>query len=70
MRLKRVVVTGMGAISPYGAGVELFNEALRANRSAVQAVPALATVQGLRSRVAALVPELDAKAIPRRNNFV
>ncbi len=66
MLLKRVVVTGLGAISPYGAGVALFTEALRANRSAVQAVQALAAIQGLRSRVAALVPELDAKAIPRK----
>lgn len=66
MSLKRVVVTGMGAISPYGAGVERFNEALRVGQSAVRAVPVLAAIQGLRTRVAALAPELDAKAIPRK----
>jgi 3-oxoacyl-[acyl-carrier-protein] synthase II len=66
MSLKRVVVTGLGAVSPYGAGMELFIDGLRAGRGAVRPVPALAAIQGLRTRVAALVPELDAKVIPRK----
>lgn len=66
MSLKRVVVTGLGAVSPYGAGMELFIDSLRAGRGAVRTVPELAAIQGLRARVAALVPELDAKIIPRK----
>ncbi|TRO81881.1 beta-ketoacyl-[acyl-carrier-protein] synthase family protein [Desulfuromonas acetexigens] len=66
MSLKRVVVTGLGAVSPYGAGMELFTDSLRAGRGAVRPVPELAAIQGLRARVAALVPELDAKIIPRK----
>lgn len=67
MRLRRVVVTGMGAVSPFGPGAGLLLEALRDGRSAVREVPELAAVGGLRTRVAALVPELDARVIERRH---
>ncbi|WP_432823837.1 beta-ketoacyl synthase N-terminal-like domain-containing protein, partial [Trichloromonas sp.] len=66
MSLRRVVITGMGAISPFGCGTAVFNEGLRQGQSAVREVPALREITGLRSQVAALVPEFDAKAIPRK----
>lgn len=66
MSMKRVVVTGMGAVSPFGVGVDPLFEALLAGRSAVRSVPELAALGSLRTRVAALVPELDAKEIPRK----
>ncbi|MBE0596287.1 MAG: beta-ketoacyl-[acyl-carrier-protein] synthase family protein [Desulfuromonadales bacterium] len=66
MSLKRVVITGMGAVSPFGVGVGTLFEALLAGRSAVRSVPELAALGGLRTRVAALVPELDGKEIPRK----
>lgn len=66
MSLKRVVITGMGAISPYGSGTERFNEGLRQGLSAVQQVSRLREITGLRSQVAALVPDIDAMEIPRK----
>jgi len=66
MALKRVVITGMGAVSPFGRGSELLIEALFAGRSAVTALSDLAQVGGMRCRVAALVPELDPKEVPRK----
>lgn len=67
MQLKRVVITGLGTVSPYGRGVEILMEGLLAGRSAVRAVPELAQVGGLRSRVAALVTGIDPMEIPRKH---
>jgi 3-oxoacyl-[acyl-carrier-protein] synthase II len=66
MHLRRVVITGMGSISPFGAGIELLFESLLANRSSVRSVPELTGIEGLRTRVAALVPGIDPKEIPRK----
>lgn len=66
MRVRRVVITGMGAVSPFGRGVPALVEALYAGRSGVSVRPELATVGGMRCRVAALVPEIDAREIPRK----
>ena len=64
---RRVVITGAGAISPYGRGVSAMVEGLEAGRSVIEFVPKLAEISGLRSHVAGRVPELDVKEIPRRN---
>jgi 3-oxoacyl-[acyl-carrier-protein] synthase II len=61
-----VVVTGMGAISPFGSGVSPLVDSLAAGRSGVKAVPELSAVGGLRSLVAGPVPGVDAKQIPRK----
>ena len=66
MGLRRVVVTGMGAISPFGIGVDRLMDGLMAGRSAVRAIPELARIGGMRARVAALVSDVDPKEIPRR----
>jgi 3-oxoacyl-[acyl-carrier-protein] synthase II len=66
MGLRRVVVTGMGSVSPFGIGVDRLMDALMAGRSAVSAVPELARIGGMRSRVAALVTDIDPKEIPRK----
>lgn len=66
MQLKRVVITGAGAVSPLGTGVPALIEGLRENRSAVQIRPELAQVGGLRTRVAAVVPDFDPMRIPRK----
>lgn len=68
MQLKRVVITGLGVVSPYGRGVDILMAGLLAGRSAVQYIPELAEVGGLRGRVAALVPAgIDPKEIPRKH---
>jgi len=66
MLLRRVVITGMGAISPFGRGVESLIQGLVAGRSGVVQVPALAGITGMRTRVAALATGVDPKEIPRK----
>ncbi len=67
MRLKRVVITGLGAVSPFGRGAGRLFEALCAGESGIRCVPDLADVGGLGPRIAGLVPDVDPKEIPRKN---
>jgi len=67
MQLKRVVITGCGAVSPYGRGVAPLMDGLYAGDSAVSEVAELSQVQGMRPRVAALVKGVDPKQIPRKH---
>lgn len=66
MPLKRVVVTGMGAITPFGRGVDTLMNALLGGESGVRVLPELAAVRGIRTRVAALAPGIDPGEIPRK----
>lgn len=66
MPLKRVVITGMGAISPFGRGVDTMMNALLRCESGVRILPGLADIRGIRTRVAALVPGIDPGEIPRK----
>lgn len=54
MRGKRVVVTGMGAVSPFGEGVAAMYEGVRDNRCALTTLPEY-KLEGLSCRVAGLV---------------
>jgi len=66
MGKRRVVVTGMGTVSPFGQGVKCLWEHLLGGHSAVQVVPEMQELGGLRSWVAAIVPDVDASVIPRK----
>jgi len=66
VQLKRVVITGMGAISPFGSGVAELLSGLYQMRSAVRYCSEMNSVAGLRCMVAARVPALDVKQIPRK----
>ena len=66
MDKRRVVITGMGTVSPFGQGVKCLWEHLLRGDSAVQIVPEMRELGGLRSWVAAMVPEVDASVIPRK----
>ncbi|MGE4441652.1 MAG: beta-ketoacyl synthase [Desulfomicrobium sp.] len=66
MPLRRVVITGMGAISPFGQGVERFFRALENGESAIRHIAELETIQGLGPHVAGLVQGIDIKDIPRK----
>lgn len=66
MSLNRVVITGMGAVSPYGQGVPALMEGLLTGRSGVSNAAGLNTLGGLRTRVAGLVAGVDSKQIPRK----
>jgi len=64
--MKRVVITGMGAVSPYGKGVDVLMESLIGGKSGITRVNELAEIQGLRSWVAGLTHDIDPKEIPRK----
>lgn len=67
MQLNRVVVTGMGAVSPFGEGVESLHAGIAEMRSAITHMERAQEVQDMRSHVAGLVPEINMKAIPRKD---
>ena len=54
--MRRIVVTGMGAVSPLGCGVELIWSRLLAGRSGLRALPASISAD-LAARVAGIVPD-------------
>jgi len=64
MRQQRVVITGMGAVSPYGEGLTVMLEGLHKNSHALSPLPAY-DLDGLSCRVGGIVPPLNAKRIPR-----
>ena len=67
MQLKRVVITGAGVVSPFGQGKDILMDNLRANKSAIKEIPALAGIRGLTTRVGGAVPAMDFSIIPRKD---
>jgi len=67
--VSRVVVTGLGVVSPYGVGVRPFWEGLSSGRCAIRPITLFET-GGFRSRIAGEVPApaLDALAASRRRS--
>ncbi|MEA3333470.1 MAG: beta-ketoacyl-[acyl-carrier-protein] synthase family protein [Pseudomonadota bacterium] len=63
--MRRVAVTGMGAVSPFGRGVTTLTSGLVEGRSAIKVLAELKEYGGMRTRLAALVPGVDGKEIPR-----
>ena len=63
--MRRVAVTGTGAVSPFGRGVGELVSGIVEGRSAIVALDELADYGGLRTRLAALVPGVDGKEIAR-----
>jgi 3-oxoacyl-[acyl-carrier-protein] synthase II len=59
---RRVVITGLGLVTPLGIGVDPFLSALTEGRGAIQKLQAF-PVDGLPNDVAAEVPGLDKKAM-------
>jgi len=66
--LKRVVITGAGAVSPFGIGRDRLVEGVRNGCSGVRVMPEWSGIKGLGSFVAAPVPEFDAKKILPRTS--
>jgi 3-oxoacyl-[acyl-carrier-protein] synthase II len=67
MTLKRVVITGMGCVSPFGRGVTALTDGIEAGRSAVRFMEGWDQYIGLRSLVGAPAELKDEKLIPRQN---
>ncbi len=66
MKLNRVVITGAGAVSPFGSDVEALMEGIEQGRSAVRFMEGWDQYIGLRSHVAAAAEIIDERAIPRQ----
>jgi 3-oxoacyl-[acyl-carrier-protein] synthase II len=66
MSLKRVVITGLGVVSPFGNGVAPLMAGLAGGRSAVRRMPGWEEYIGLQSLVGAPVEMVDEKRIPRQ----
>ena len=62
---RRVVITAIGAVSPFGMGAQNLWDNLHAGKSAVRRVEVEKFPEGLRSHVAACVPDFDSSIIPR-----
>jgi len=62
-----VVITGMGAISPYGAGVKPLWEGLLSAKNCMHTVPELEALPMVNTKVAATVPNADYSFIPRKH---
>jgi len=68
MQLKRVVITGLGAITPMGVGPGPFLDGLAGHRSATVSMrDQWQHFCNLHSLVAAPGPDLDEKSVPRQN---
>lgn len=66
MTLKRVVITGLGVVSPFGNGVPALMKGIEEGRSAVQRMEGWEEYSGLHSLVGAPVEMQDEKRIPRQ----
>jgi 3-oxoacyl-[acyl-carrier-protein] synthase II len=66
MGLKRVVITGRGAVSPFGSGVKNLVDNVWQGHSGVKLMEEWRRIKGLKSYLAAPVPEMDLRAeLPR-----
>lgn len=65
--LNTVVITGMGAVSPYGKGVKPLWDGLVQEKPCMHTVPQLEALPMVKTKVAATVPEMDFSFIPRRD---
>ncbi|MBI3752977.1 MAG: beta-ketoacyl-[acyl-carrier-protein] synthase family protein [Deltaproteobacteria bacterium] len=66
MQLKRVVITGVGVVSPFGSGVDVLMNGIEQGRSAVRHMDGWDQYIGLRSHVGAPAEIKDEKKIPRQ----
>lgn len=67
MSKQRVVITGRGAVSPFGLGVTDFLTGVWENRTAIRYMETWDEVEGLNCRIAAPVPPLDSKKLLPRS---
>ena len=65
MLRRKIVVTGYGAVSPFGLGANVLWDALVSGRSAVANSERM-ELAGLRSKLCAEVGDLPSKEIPRQ----
>lgn len=66
MNMKRVAITGIGVVSPFGYGIDALMAGLAAGRSAIRRMPGWDSYTGLKSLVGAPVEMVGEKSIPRQ----
>lgn len=67
MQLKRVAITGLGAVTPLGNDVNALISGIESGKSAVEYIPEWENTAGLRCKVGAPVRMENEKLIPRQN---
>ena len=67
MQMRRVVITGAGAVTPFGLGTERLAAALRAGESAVSSLPELESFGNDSPQVAGVIRNVDITVIPRKS---
>ncbi|EKD28379.1 MAG: hypothetical protein ACD_79C00323G0001, partial [uncultured bacterium] len=63
---RRVVVTGIGVVSPFGYSVNALMDGIRSHKSAVRKMDEWPMLKGLNSRLGATLDMRDEKNIPRK----
>lgn len=64
--MKRIVITGMGTVTPFGEGVHTLMKALQSGSNGISSLPELTEIKGLQPAIAGVVPNYDSKSIPRK----
>ena len=64
--MRRVVITGVGLNSPLGNSYDELYESLKAEKCGIEYVPEWEDINGLGTKVAGRVKDVDLKAIPRK----
>lgn len=64
--LPKVVITGLGAVSPYGVGVGALKKGLYEGLNCIHRVEELEKLDLIKTKVAATVKEIDYSSIPRQ----
>ncbi len=65
--MRRVVITGMGIISPIGNSIKAVMDAFNRGRSGITRVEDWEKIDGLGTRVAGVVQGINPKSIPRKH---
>ncbi|MDR3112685.1 MAG: beta-ketoacyl-[acyl-carrier-protein] synthase family protein [Elusimicrobiota bacterium] len=63
---KRVVITGMGTVSPFGSGADVLTESILDGKSGVSVDNELKDRKDIASFVSSRVPQIDFTSIPRQ----
>ncbi len=63
---RRVVVTGIGVLSPVGNSMDAISAALKTSQSGIIKMPEWDAIENLRSKVAGVCKDIDEKTVPRK----
>ena len=70
MRKRRVVITGLGAVSPFGWNMESLTTGLEKGECALSLLPESSFIDGIKVRVRGVAPDFNVKVIPREHRRV